>query len=73
MNSLYYEMFVKPQEKYNKARKDVFEAAKSVHKAMESLSDLTPQQRNNLLRELTCYGMGMQTANWINQNYERRW
>ena len=63
MNSLYYELEVEPKEKYEKAKKDVIDVINSVNKARNSLRDLTPQQRDNIFRELIEAGV---IAQWLN-------
>lgn len=45
MNDLYVKLEIEPKEKYEKARKDVFQAIKS-------LQELTPQQQEQLANEI---------------------
>ena len=72
MNDLYFKLEVEPKEKYEKAKKDCLDAVKSIDKAMKSLNELTPPQRDELLKELLLIGEGKQCLNCMNQHYGMR-
>ena len=72
MNDLYYKLEVEPKEKYEQAKKDCVDAVKSIDKAMKSLNELTPQQRDELLKELLLIGEGTQCLNCMYQHYGTR-